>query len=87
MGWGKERAEEQEERKTNQPIMKAIKDFDIVDNDDCQTLYKDLTFLGQARWELPTTSICALSKTRQDTTKGDGGGPLVCLDPYEEEET
>ena len=61
-----------------QNLMKRIQ-VDIVDHDECQTIYKDSGKYGPV-FKLPKTLTCAGGKKGVDSCTGDGGGPLVCPD-------
>lgn len=80
LGWGDRAELDPADREDSaQPIMKAVKNLPIVENDQCEQILKREV---DGRFRLHDSFTCAGGERGNDACDGDGGGPLVCpVDP------
>ena len=63
----------------SQQRLKQVTPLPIVNNEECFNLLKENTILGNnSRFYLHESFLCAGGMEGVDSTKGDGGGSLVC---------
>jgi hypothetical protein len=81
-GWGKRAERDPADREESaQPIMKAVKNLPIVENDKCEQALQEVN----SRFRLHDSFTCAGGERGIDACEGDGGGPLACPNPTEED--
>ena len=78
-GWGDRAELDPDDRPASaQPIMKAVHGLPIWEHDDCEQTYKGEV---SSRFRLHDSFICAGGEAGIDACSGDGGGPLACPVP------